>query len=348
MVAESNKNEVEDRLNRGLLGQWYLAACSVQVRPGAPFAAKIAGEQMVLWRGADGAVRCVEDFCPHRGAKLSLGVVMDNDISCLYHGVTIDGTGTIVKVPAMPNCALEGRRPLKDYKVREIADAIFVYVPSAEVPEAPEPVFPYELIDPDWQRFVCSVRWDANHRLIVENVADPMHGSYLHAVSFTLAYGAKQDTLKLDRTDNGFSVSRVEQQGLNFDSVDFISENGLSYFRLDVPYPPAAGPGGPLRIVAFTTPIDEKTSLACFYRARQVSGLDSEVWRFLYRSRLESRHWDVVEQDRTMLESLPIDARKREMLYQHDIGVSRIRQIMTRQAKAQLAAEAAASQARAG
>lgn len=108
MAVESNKSAVEDRLSRGLLGQWYLAACSVQVRHNAPYGVKIAGEQVVLWRGSDGLVRCVEDFCPHRGAKLSLGVVMDKDLSCRYHGVTVDGTGTIVRVRRCQDARLRG------------------------------------------------------------------------------------------------------------------------------------------------------------------------------------------------------------------------------------------------
>jgi hypothetical protein len=49
----------------------------------------------------------------------------------------------------------------------------------------------------------------------------------------------------------------------------------------------------------------------------------------------------VLEQDRVMLEGMPDDARKREMLYQHDLGVSRIRQILTRAAKEQIEAELA-------
>ncbi len=43
-----------------------------------------------------------------------------------------------------------------------------------------------------------------------------------------------------------------------------------------------------------------------------------------------------------MLEGMSDDARKREMLYQHDLGVSRIRQILTRVAKSQVEAELAA------
>ena len=38
-----------------------------------------------------------------------------------------------------------------------------------------------------------------------------------------------------------------------------------------------------------------------------------------------------------MLVNMPPDARKREMLYQHDVGVARIRQALISKAKAQLA-----------
>jgi hypothetical protein len=49
-----------------------------------------------------------------------------------------------------------------------------------------------------------------------------------------------------------------------------------------------------------------------------------------------------------MLESMPADARKREMLYQHDIGVARIRQALVIKAKAQIAAHDAAGARSAG
>jgi hypothetical protein len=55
-----------------------------------------------------------------------------------------------------------------------------------------------------------------------------------------------------------------------------------------------------------------------------------------------------LEQDREMLSSMPADARKREMLYQHDIGVARVRQALVNKAKAQLAAHDAAAARTAG
>jgi hypothetical protein len=47
----------------------------------------------------------------------------------------------------------------------------------------------------------------------------------------------------------------------------------------------------------------------------------------------------VLEQDREMLTHIPEDAHKREMLYQHDVGVARMRRILSQQVKSQLAAE---------
>ena len=43
-----------------------------------------------------------------------------------------------------------------------------------------------------------------------------------------------------------------------------------------------------------------------------------------------------------MLTNIPADAHKREMLYQHDVGVARMRRMLTQQVKSQLEAEACA------
>jgi phenylpropionate dioxygenase-like ring-hydroxylating dioxygenase large terminal subunit len=244
----------------------------------------------------------------------------------------------------MPECALEGRKALKSYQVTEANDAVFVYVPSIDQPEPPELVLPQELQSDAWTGFLCTSVWESNYRYALDNLADPMHGCYLHADSFTLAFGSKQDLMKLDKTDAGFRIERVSQSGANFDWAEFEVHPGNMFCFLDIPYPAAAGPGGVFRIIGFVLPIDATTCKVFFWRMRQVTGLERESFRFLYRARLENTHWDVLEQDRVMLEGMPDDARKREMLYQHDLGVSRIRQILTRAAKAQVEAELADTQ----
>src|SRR5262249_24039137 len=152
-------------------------------------AVKALGRDLVLWRGADGKVRCVADYCPHRSARLSLGRIVGDDISCRYHGVTVDGTGTIVKGPGMAECGLEGRRAVDAYAVEEAADGEFAYFPSTIAPQPPALPLPKELTDPSFSHFLCTAPWAVNYRYVLDNLVDPMHGIFLHADSFTLGRG---------------------------------------------------------------------------------------------------------------------------------------------------------------
>ena len=61
----------------------------------------------------------------------------------------------------------------------------------------------------------------------------------------------------------------------------------------------------------------------------------------MYRNRLEKLHWDVLEQDRLVLEVMAPDARNRELLYDHDKGLARVRRDLNKKAEKQLAALAA-------
>ena len=324
---------IENRINSGILGQWYPVAKSVEVKSISPLGIEVLGEKLVLWRGDKGKVHCIKDQCPHRGAPLSFGRLHEGHISCRYHGIVVSGEGVVVSVPAVQNCAFEGQKIVRAFEVQEIYDAIFIYMPSAENAKAPRLVFPKEFLSDSWSGFLCTAVWKTNYRYALDNLADPMHGSYLHAESFTLAYGAKEDLLKVDHTENGFIVSRTEQLNENFDWTEFEMHDGTMFCFLDIPYPKAAGPGGNMRIVGFVLPINENSCKVFFWRMREVSGIQRDSWRFLYRTELESKHWTVLEQDREILEAMSDNVRGNEKLYQHDVGVNRIRQTLLKLAK---------------
>jgi phenylpropionate dioxygenase-like ring-hydroxylating dioxygenase large terminal subunit len=175
------------------------------------------GRNLVLWRESGGAVHCLEDYCPHRGARLSRGEINADNISCRYHGVTLDGSGTIVRVPAMPGCALEGRKAVQSYAVIEANDGIFAYFPSSERPNPSALNLPEEFSDPAWSSILCMGRWQCSYRFVYDNFADPMHACYLHADSFTLAFGAKQDVMRVEPRADGFHIARLEQKDVNLD-----------------------------------------------------------------------------------------------------------------------------------
>lgn len=342
MSEAVSANDVQDRMALGLRGQWYALMPSRWVAGDKPVQVTRLGEKLVVWRDSKGTAHVQRDVCPHRGAPLSLGRVIDDRITCPYHGIQLDGTGTIKSVPAFPGCSLEGKHALKTLPSMEMRDAIFAYFDSAEHPEPVPFDPPFEFASPQWSGMLCSGHWKSSHLLVHDNLVDPMHGSFLHAESFTLAYGAKQDKMAIEKTDKGFIVKRLEQQGVNFDWTEYC-DTGAQWYRLDIPYPAGAGPGGPFRIIGFVTPIDRHNTQVFFWRMREVDGWQRDAWRFMYRNRLEYRHWVVLEQDRVAVEGIEDDVT--EMLYQHDIGVTHLRRLMQQTARKQLDAAAKAKPA---
>lgn len=164
---------------------------------------------------------------------------------------------------------------------------------------------------------------------------DPMHGAYLHARSHSMAGGDKKAKMRIEQTEFGLIFEKKDQRDKNFDWVE-IGETGALWMKLSIPYQKNAGPGGVFFIVGFATPVDEYHTQVFFWRIRKVSGWQRDVWRFMYRNRLEELHWEVLEQDRLLLEAMENDARDREFLYDHDMGLARVRLDLKKKAEAQL------------
>ena len=95
----ASKTAIEAHLRRGLRELWYPVVASWEVS-NAPLGITRLGENIVLWRDHGGRVHALEDRCPHRGARLSMGWNLGERIACWYHGVEVDGSGTVRDVPA--------------------------------------------------------------------------------------------------------------------------------------------------------------------------------------------------------------------------------------------------------
>jgi phenylpropionate dioxygenase-like ring-hydroxylating dioxygenase large terminal subunit len=334
-------DQVQAYLDAGLRNYWHPVAPGWQVN-NAPVGLTRLGEQIVLWRDQDGKVHALEDRCPHRGARLSLGWNLGGTVACWYHGVQVSGDGVVQKVPAVAACPLEGERCVKSYPVEERAGAIFLWFGLDEQTPPPALVLPEELQSEEYESFLCIGNWNSNYQYVLDNVMDPMHGAYLHAVSHSMAEGDKQAEMKVRKTEHGLVFEKVGQRDVNFDWVEF-AETGCLWTRLEIPYRRQYGPGPGFGIVAMATPVDEEHCQAYFWRTRKVSGWQRDVWKFMYRNRLEKLHWDVLEQDRSILEGLAPHARGHEFLYQHDLGITRVRRLLRQRAQEQLAALAEAN-----
>ncbi len=110
---------------------WYPLAWSREVGRGQTFAARFAGQPIVLARAQDGGVFALEDRCAHRQVPLSKGSVQGATIRCCYHGWSYDGTGRCVDVPYLG----KGKLPngVRSYPCREVQGLILVFPGNASL-----------------------------------------------------------------------------------------------------------------------------------------------------------------------------------------------------------------------
>lgn len=145
-----------------------------------PLGRTICNEKMVFFRGPEGKVAAVEDFCPHRGAPLSLGRVCDGKLVCGYHGLEMGCEGKTVH---MPGQRVRGFPTIKSYAVIERYG--FVWVWPGDQSQADAALMPsFEFFDnPEWAYGGGLYHVKADYRLMIDNLMDLTHETYVHANS---------------------------------------------------------------------------------------------------------------------------------------------------------------------
>lgn len=162
-----------------LKNTWYVA-CTPDEILDKPLGRQICGEKMVLFRGPDGMVAALEDFCPHRGAPLSLGSVRDGQLICGYHGLTM-GTGG--KCSAMPGQRVGGIPSIRRYAAVERYG--FIWVWPGDIALADDSRIPVQQWagHPAWAYGGGLYHVACDYRLMIDNLMDLTHETYVHASS---------------------------------------------------------------------------------------------------------------------------------------------------------------------
>jgi len=157
---------------------WYVAAASDEIGV-APLGRTICGQRMVIFRGAGGAVSVLEDFCPHRGAPLSLGRVRDDGaIVCGYHGLVMGGDGRCIGMPGQ-----RVRPTIRVYPAIERYGFVWVWPGDKS---AADPAHLHHLPwaeSPEWTYAGGLYHVACDYRLMIDNLMDLTHETYVHASS---------------------------------------------------------------------------------------------------------------------------------------------------------------------
>ena len=157
---------------------WYIAAASAEVE-GNILSRKINGQAILLYRKTDGSGAALRDACPHKGFPLSKGVVIGDDVRCGYHGISFAGDGHCTHIPSQ--AVIPAAMCVRSYPV--IERGLFIWVWTGDPARAEGVALPtlgFEDIDAVQREFFFAVEVDCNAQLLIDNLLDHTHFTYLH------------------------------------------------------------------------------------------------------------------------------------------------------------------------
>lgn len=340
-AAQYAKRAKELRDREGYLKNvWYAAAISDNVG-NKPHKIQLCGKEMVLWRDQKtGAVHCIDNACPHRGAPLSSGWVSEKEghscISCGYHGWAFDGKGSLHDVPAAANKGEWPKRSLMDaYPVVEKGGFIWLFYGSTKLPEdarPPIPVIP-ELEDPTWKPVFEEMEFEANHFGVFENAIDMAHIHYLHNDSF--GNQEAPEIRDMEATSDAYSVTakfKIQNKPVNafwaLFKVPVVEVTATAYLPSTsvVSFTLANG----LSFITFvnTVPISATRSINRFSLIRKISwdktGLfNARAWDGMARKAMIK----IQTEDKAMLEQLKYDQLPAEFSVRADLPQVQFRKL---------------------
>jgi phenylpropionate dioxygenase-like ring-hydroxylating dioxygenase large terminal subunit len=164
-----------------LRNAWYAAAWADELDGGRLVPRTLMNEPVVLFRNGNGGVAAIEDRCAHRFAPLSMGKIVGGDrVQCPYHGLEFDGSGACVRNPHGTK-TIPSRAKVKSYPAVQKHKAVWLWMGSG--PADPAKIPDFSVLDHVPELHTTkrdSIVIKANYQLIVDNLLDLSHTSYLH------------------------------------------------------------------------------------------------------------------------------------------------------------------------
>lgn len=157
-----------------LQNKWWVIAESKAIGK-KPVGLKRLGEDLVLWRDNNGKIVCQKQHCPHRGASLTLGKVVDGCIECPYHGFRFAAEGNCTLMPCEGKEAyISHRMRVKSYVVKEVHDLVWLWWGEEKSNYPPIPWFD-ELQDSPQRWASGTMNWDIPFTRAVEGLLIDLH-----------------------------------------------------------------------------------------------------------------------------------------------------------------------------
>ncbi len=158
---------------------WYAILESREVPVGKPVGVRRFGQELVAWRDGAGRVSLMNDRCPHRSSRLSIGKIKSGHLQCPFHGFEFSADGACQLIPANGKAAAIPRIfQCTVYQTQEAHGFIWAWYGR---PRASYPPLPWFSELEGFEVDTTRVPWDADHSRAIEGLLDVSHLPFVHA-----------------------------------------------------------------------------------------------------------------------------------------------------------------------
>ncbi len=137
------------------------------------------GRQLAFWRTTDGLPHAHHDRCPHLGASLSSGKIINNHLVCPFHGFEFDRDGKCKHIPAIGRKGKISKAiAARHFPLREEFGFIWLWwgEESESYPELPY----FNTLKVGWQYGTVVTEWPVHYTRAIENQLDVAHLAFVH------------------------------------------------------------------------------------------------------------------------------------------------------------------------
>ncbi|HEY8527139.1 MAG TPA: aromatic ring-hydroxylating dioxygenase subunit alpha [Acidimicrobiales bacterium] len=280
-----SREELAVGLRAALAHHWH-PVCTEAELPG-PVGVRLLGRELVVARlgageGSGGTVVALDDRCPHRSTRLSVGRVEGDCVRCAYHGWAFGADGACTDIPSLPDGPIPSRARVGAYDVTVRYGLVWVRLDGSvdtRVPACPafdEPAMKILAGEP--------YTWPVSALRRVENFVDLAHFAFVHDGTLGRRDEPVPPLPAIDRVDGEMRFA-YEPPALP-EEPDDTALLGSSAYRMPMPctvdiaflYPD----GRRRRLWMTASPVDDATC-RCFWfvcRTDDLAGDDREHLAF--------------------------------------------------------------------
>lgn len=159
---------------------WYPMATTAELTD-KPLKVRAIGQDFVVFRGEDGAARCLSNTCTHRGGSLADGKIRGNCVQCPYHGWEFDAQGNCTRIPSLgPNPKIPSRTRIDAYPVEERHGVVFAFLGDLPEEQRPPIIDVPEWGQEGWRGTLQTYTINCHYERSIENGVDPAHNEFVH------------------------------------------------------------------------------------------------------------------------------------------------------------------------